>query len=210
LPRLADSTGNQDQDVDKPGTQDEAIQLMREIALGRDAALTRLIAIYGRGLALYASRFLGSPSEGDDVVQDTFLRVWQTAGRYDPARAAVSTWIYRIAANLCIDRQRRGRFWRLFGQTDVQEMAEVLPHDSPDATSTVGARQELAAVRQAIAGLPDRQRTAILLAAVAGMDRNEIAAIMDTNAGAVEQLLVRARRTLRERTGYEDARSDRR
>lgn len=182
----------------------EAVGLMREIAAGREPALVRLIAIYGRGLTLYASRFLGSPSDGDDVVQETFLKVWQMAGRYDPDRAAVSTWIYRIAANLCIDRQRRGRIWRLFGRTDITDVADELQDDAPEAAQTVAARQQLAHVRRAIAALPDRQRQAILLTAVAGMDSREIAAIMDTNQGAVEQLLVRARRTLRERTGHDD------
>jgi RNA polymerase sigma-70 factor, ECF subfamily len=206
LPRLDDSTGNQDLHVDKSGTAEEAIRLVHEIALGREAALTRLIAIHGRGLTLYASRFLGNLSEGDEVVQETFLRVWQTASRYDPARAAVSTWIYRIAANLCIDRQRRGRFWRMFGQGHVDDLADALADDGPDAVTTIAARQQLAAVRRAISDLPERQRQAILLAAVAGMDRREIAAIMDINIGAVEQLLVRARRTLRDKTGYDDGR----
>jgi RNA polymerase sigma-70 factor, ECF subfamily len=192
--------------LDPSGTQQQAIRLMHEIAAGSEPALVRLIAIYGRGLTLYASRFLGNSSEGDDVVQDAFLKVWQMAGRYDPDRAAVSTWIYRITANLCIDRQRRGRVWRLFGRTDIADMADEMPDDAPDAPTTVAARQQLAQVRRAIACLPDRQRQAILLTAVAGMDSREIAAIMDTNQGAVEQLLVRARRSLRTQTGYDNAR----
>jgi RNA polymerase sigma-70 factor, ECF subfamily len=191
--------------VDQPGTQDEAKHLMHEIANGRESALARLIAMHGRGLTLYASRFLGNPSEGDDVVQDTFLKVWQMAGRYDPDRAAVSTWIYRIATNLCIDRQRRGRFWRLFGRADIADHVDDFADDMPDAPTTIAARQNLARARQAIAALPDRQRQAILLAAVAGMDSPEIAAIMDTSRGAVEQLLVRARRSIRAETGYDDA-----
>jgi RNA polymerase sigma-70 factor, ECF subfamily len=178
---------------------------MRDIAAGHEPALARLIAIHGRALTLYVTRFLGSSSEGDDVVQETFLRVWQTAGRYDPTRAAVSTWIYRIAANLCIDRLRRGRIWRIFGRTDVQDIADELPSDAPDAPTTIAARQRLQQVRKAISGLPDRQRMALLLAAISGMDNQEIAAIMDASPGAVEQLLVRARRTLRAEAGVDDA-----
>ncbi len=185
--------------------QDEAIRLMRDIAAGREPALARLIALYGRGLTLYASRFLSSPSEGDEVVQEAFLKVWQTAARYDPDRAAVSTWLYRITANLCIDRQRRGRFWRFFARHDIADLADEMPDDAPDAPTTVAARQRLAQIRRAIAALPGRQRQAILLTAVAGMDSREIAAIMDTNQGAVEQLLVRARRSLRAQTGNNDA-----
>lgn len=191
--------------MDQPGTQHEAMRLMREIAAGSETALSRLIAIHGRRLTQYASRFLGNAAEGDDVAQDTFVRVWQTAGRYDPDRAAVSTWIYRIATNLCIDRQRRGRVWKLFGKTDIGDLADEIADDAPDAPTTVAARQQLVQVRRAISLLPDRQRQAILLAAVAGMDSRDIAAIMDANIGAVEQLLVRARRTLRAQSGYDNA-----
>lgn len=183
----------------------EAQGLMREIAAGHESALARLIAMHGRGLTLYASRFLGSSAEGDDVAQETFLKVWQMAGRYDPDRGAVSTWIWRIATNLCIDRQRRGRIRRLFGRTEISDIADEMPDDAPDAPTTIAARQQLVLVRRAIAGLPERQRQAILLAAVGGMDSREIAAIMDTNGGAVEQLLVRARRRLRAETGYDNA-----
>lgn len=191
--------------MEQPIRVQEAKGLMREIAAGREPALARLIAIHGQGITLYASRFLGNAAEGDDVAQETFLRVWQTAPRYDPDRAVVSTWIYRIATNLCIDRHRRARFWRLLGRADVQDMADVLPDDAPDAVTTLGARQQLMRVRMGIALLPERQRMAILLAAVSGLDSHEIAAIMGTNRGAVEQLLVRARRTLRAQTGNSDA-----
>ncbi len=192
--------------MEQPTSAQEAQRLMREIAAGRESALARLIAIYGRGLTLYATRFLGNAAEGDDVAQETFLRVWQTAGRFDPDRAGASTWIYRIAANLCIDRQRRGRFWRLFVRDDVHEMADLLQDDAPDAATTIAARRQLAQVRGAITALPERQRMAILLTAVAGMDTNEIAAIMGANQGAVEQLLVRARRSLRAQAGQDNER----
>lgn len=161
--------------------------------------------MHGRGVTLFVTRFLGNAAEGDDVVQETFLRVWQTAARYDPDRAAVSTWIYRIATNLCIDRQRRGRFWRMFSRAEVGDVADLVADDAPDAPTTLAARQQLDRVRRAIAALPDRQRSAILLSAVAGLEGREIATILDTNPGAVEQLLVRARRTLRAQTGYGDA-----
>lgn len=174
----------------------EAQDLMRQIAEGRQAALARLIALHGRGLTLYVTRFLGNAAEADEVVQDTFLQVWREAARYDPARAAVSTWIYRIATSRAIDRQRRLRVRRFLGLA-VED--DTHPDPTPGAARVVAGRQTLAAVRAEIARLPDRQRMALLLSAVGGMDTGEIAAIMQASPGAVEQLLVRARRTLRDR-----------
>jgi RNA polymerase sigma-70 factor, ECF subfamily len=189
---------------------EDATELMRQIAGGREAALSRLIARHGRGLTLFATRFLGSASEADEVVQDTFLQVWRQADRYDPARAAVSTWLYRIAANRCIDRQRRARVRRFLGIGGrVEDLAEVLPDPAPGAWSQVAARQRLAQVRHALMRLPDRQRMALLLCAVGGMDTAEIAAIMAASPGAVEQLLVRARKALRDQVPDDDLEEDR-
>jgi RNA polymerase sigma-70 factor, ECF subfamily len=183
----------------------EAIALMAEIAAGRETALARLMAIMGRDIALFAGRYLGNRADGEDIAQEAFLRVWRMAGSYDPGRAKVTTWIYRITVNLCIDRQRRNRFWRLFGRVDAQDMAGVLPDPAPDATAVVAGRQTLARVQAGIAALPERQRMAIMLCAVGGLETQEIAVAMGASAGAVEQLLVRARRQLRRDVGDDDA-----
>jgi RNA polymerase sigma-70 factor, ECF subfamily len=179
--------------------------LMQDIAKGHRPALARLMAQHARGVALFAGRFLANAADGDDIAQETFLRVWRQAGRYDPARASVATWIYRIATNLCIDRQRRNRFWRLFGRVHVDDVADVVSDGAVDAAHALAAKQRLARMRRVIDTLPARQRTAILLTAVAEMETDAVAAVMKTSAGAVEQLLVRARRTLRRAEGETDA-----
>jgi RNA polymerase sigma-70 factor (ECF subfamily) len=168
------------------------------MAEGREAALAELIARHGRGLTLFATRFLGDPALADEVAQDTFLRAWREAARYDPARGAATTWLYRIAANLCRDRLRRARLRRMLWRGPrAEDLSEVLADPAPGAAATLEGRQRLAATRQALARLPERQRLAILLTVVAGMDNAEAAAIMATSRGSVEQLLIRARRALR-------------
>jgi RNA polymerase sigma-70 factor, ECF subfamily len=191
--------------VTRTDTAQEAERLMAEIAAGRETALARLMGLFGRDIAVFAARYLGNRADGDEIAQETFLRVWRMAGRYDPARARVATWLYRIAANLCIDRHRRNRFWRIFGRESAEDWAEVLADPAPDATMVVAGRQRLARVRVGIAALPDRQRMAIMLCAVAGLETPAIAEAMGTSAGAVEQLLVRARRQLRRDVGDDDA-----
>jgi RNA polymerase sigma-70 factor, ECF subfamily len=183
----------------------EAAGLMAEIAAGRETALARLMGMLGRDVAVFAGRYLGNRADGEEIAQETFLRVWRMAGRYDPARAKVKTWIYRIAVNLCIDRQRRTRFWRIFGREQAADWADVLPDPAPEATAVVAGRQRLARVQAGIADLPERQRMTIMLCALGGLDTPQIAQAMGASVGAVEQLLVRARRSLRKDLGDDDA-----
>jgi len=106
-----------------------------------------------------------------------------------------TTWIYRILVNGCIDRRRRRGLRALAGLGDVE--TEAVPDPAPDAFTVAGDRQRLARVREGLGRLGARQRMAVLLSAVAGLDTAAIAETMGTTTGGVEQLLVRARRSLR-------------
>jgi RNA polymerase sigma-70 factor (ECF subfamily) len=104
-------------------------------------------------------------------------------------------------ANRCIDLRRWRRFRTFVGLDDVQD---ALPAEQPDAEAGMGARQELAIVRSSLAELPERQRMALLLRTVAGLDVPAVAHVMGTTPGSVEQLLVRARRSLRDQLAQAD------
>ncbi|MEJ1117399.1 sigma-70 family RNA polymerase sigma factor [Phyllobacterium sp. CCNWLW109] len=173
---------------------DEA--LLAHIAAGEQHALRELVDRHGRGLKLFASRYLGGAHEAEDVVQDVFFSVWNNAKRFDPAKGRATTWIYRIAVNRCIDVKRWRRFRVFLGFEDT---GDVLASEDPPTDALIGARQELAIVRAGLDKLPERQRMALLLRALADLDVPSIAEAMGTSAGSVEQLLVRARRTLRAR-----------
>jgi RNA polymerase sigma-70 factor, ECF subfamily len=184
--------------VPPPETSDDAT-LLAAITQGSEPALGALIARHGPGVTAVATRYLCNHAEAEDVVQEAFFRVWQHAGRFDPARARASTWIYAIAVRMCIDRLRKLKLRRMFGLGAGLDGGDLVADPAPGTDQTVAARQELALTRQALAALPDRQRLAILLAAVGGLDTAAIAEALDITPGAVEQLLVRARRGLRER-----------
>ncbi|MFN5996729.1 MAG: RNA polymerase sigma factor [Paracoccaceae bacterium] len=177
-------------------TADEDRQTMAALAAGDRQAMARLIRRHGPGLRRLLAGTLAAPHEAEDLAQETFLRVWAAAARYDPDKAAPSTWIYRIALRLAIDRNRRTGFRRFLGLDAAPEPED----DRPDIETDLAARQELALTRRALAALPDRQQQALLLRAVAGMTNADIAATLGISAGAVEQLLVRARAALRAET----------
>lgn len=187
---VAGESGDERQDETR-----EDDNLLVRVAQGDQAALVRLIERQGRGLRLFAARYLGSAADAEDIVQDVFVAAWKNAGRFDPARGRATTWLYRIAANRCIDARRRRGFRAFIG---LDEMEDAVADEAPRADQRLGARQELAAVRNGLSRLPERQRMALLLRAVADLDVPAIAEVMGASAGSVEQLLVRGRRGLRQ------------
>lgn len=190
---VAGESGDERQDETR-----EDDNLLVRVAQGDQAALVRLIERQGRGLRLFAARYLGSAADAEDIVQDVFVATWKNAGRFDPARGRATTWLYRIAANRCIDARRRRGFRAFIG---LDEMEDAVADEAPRADQRLGARQELAAVRNGLSRLPERQRMALLLRAVADLDVPAIAEVMGASAGSVEQLLVRGRRGLRQHLG---------
>lgn len=168
--------------------------LLLRVAAGDQAALEHLIDRHGRGLRLFATRYLGSANDAEDLVQEVFVAVWKHAGRFDPRKGRASTWLYRITANRCIDARRRRSFRAFIGLEAAQD---TVADTGPDADLWLGARQELAIVRDGLSALPERQRMALLLLAVADLDVGAISQVMGASAGSVEQLLVRGRRGLR-------------
>ena len=171
-------------------TEDADRVLLERVANGDEHAYRELAQRYLAPILRYAARILGDAAEGEDVAQETFLRLWQQASRYESREAKPTTWLYRIAHNLCIDRLRRRR--------DVSsEHAADAP--SADRTGARLDRQELVAeLSRALAALPERQRAAIVLVHHEGMSQGEAAAVLDCRVDAVESLLARARRSLRE------------
>lgn len=145
----------------------------------------------GRVVAL-AARVLGSAAEAEDVAQEVFTRVWTSAGSWRPGAARFTTWLHRVALNLCLDRLARRR------EAPLESAPEPV-----DPGPTPAARLEEAEVRQRvgreIAALPERQRVALALCHYEGLRNIEAAEIMGVTVEALESLLARARRTLRER-----------
>ncbi len=135
-------------------------------------------------------RLTRNAEDAADLAQETFLRVWSSAGTWKPKRVKFATWLHRIARNLCIDAHRRRRDSE---QIDV----DTLCSDEADPDEMPARERLCAALASALAALPERQRTALLLCHRQGMSNRDAAAVLAVSVDALESLLARARRTLR-------------
>ena len=143
-----------------------------------------------------AARMTGSTADAEDVVQDAYLKAHRALcrGSFD-GRSSVGTWLYRIAANTALDHLRRSQTRKEEPQSSD---ARVDQHVSSDA------RLALAELAQWLEDLPPDQRAALVLKSVEGLTSKEVAEALGRSEGAVEQLLVRARATLKKRRQTND------
>jgi RNA polymerase sigma-70 factor, ECF subfamily len=184
--------------ADANADPDEA--LIARIARGDERAFTEVVRRHTGRLRTLVRRFVGETGEADDIIQETFWTVWRKADSWKPGGPPFGAWLTRIAINRAIDADRRKRVRRFFGIEEADEVAD----SASSAEDVLTTRSELEAVATDIHDLPPRQRAAILLAAGGERSNMEIADAMGLSAGAVEQLLVRARRSLRARLTERD------
>jgi RNA polymerase sigma-70 factor (ECF subfamily) len=165
------------------------VALMARIAVRDQQAFRQLAERYVERIIAVAQRILGNAAEADEVAQETLFRVWQHADRWDPARAELAVWIYRITCNLSIDRTRRRIFRPLDPADDIADTA-------PLAIDTLVAREAQTQLAAALAALPARQRAAITLFYHEELSGEATAAALGVSVPGVWSLLLRGRRAL--------------
>ena len=170
------------------GDDDDA--LLARFASG-DQSAARLLAERhtGRVLAL-GTRMLKDAAEAEDVAQEAMLRAWKNAADWRPGEAKFSTWLHKVALNLCYDRLRKR-------QTKPLEDAPEPIDDRASALEELEADERVAVLQDALAELPERQRAAIQLCHYEERSNPETAEILGVSVEAVESLLSRGRRALR-------------
>lgn len=155
-----------------------------------DMAAARLLADrHAPRLLAQANRLLRDRAEAEDVAQEAMLRLWKIAPDWRQGEAKVSTWLYRVAANLCTDRLRRRR------GTGLDSIAEPAD-DKPTAEAAMQSDERSRALRAALDQLPERQRIAVTLRHIDELSNPDIAAAMDLSVEAVESLTARGKRNL--------------
>jgi RNA polymerase sigma-70 factor (ECF subfamily) len=175
----------------RDGSDDD---LMRRAGRGDNGAFAALVARHLPRATALAIRITGNRSDAEEIVQEAFLRTWKKAPDWtdqEAAGAQFTTWFTRVLVNLCIDRRRRP------GWSPLEAAAELEAPD-PGGFDIVARNQASARVLAALADLPDRQRAALTLCHWDGRTNIEAAEILEISIGALESLLVRARRTLRD------------
>lgn len=192
---------------DEPG-RDPGVAWMLRYQRGDERAFDQLVESYSPRIYGLLTRFLGPTEAREDLVQEVFLRVIRARADYRP-EARFSTWLYRIAFNLCVNENERRRpavsLDRFEGQLGEGQLGESRIEESSEDQGVPGPgaaleREDLvASVRAAIAELPARQRMALVLAKYEDLPYDEVGKALGTSEKAIKSMIHRAREALRAR-----------
>lgn len=164
--------------------------LMERTASGDKLAFTDFLQRHLQPLVMYIKRYVPQTSDAEEIAQESFTRVWSHAQRWQASEAPAKAWLYRIAYNLCMD------FWRR--DTRYESLTEE-PTLAGNLDQKLDHADRQALLSELIAGLPERQRTALWLCTYQTLSNSEAASVMQISIDALESLLARARRSLRKR-----------
>ena len=190
-------------DAGASGEERSDAEIMLQVKAGDDSAFAYLVQKYRRPMVNFMYRIAHNAAGAEDLAQEVFLRVYRSRETYE-ASAKFTTWLYRIATNLAVNYARDTRHERAENQVSLDEPDEEsgrtldLPDRSPSAEENLVKRERLAAIRQRVQALPERQRIAVLMHKFQQMDYRQIAEVLKLSESATKSLLFRAYETLRE------------
>jgi len=185
----------------EPSPADLDLDLMQRVASDDEAAVAELFDRFGSLVYRMAYQTMPTRSEAEDVVQEVFIRLWRTAGRYDPKRAALVTWVMLIARRHMVDRLRRARA-RVRPSVLEEDRSPAFDADSPGRGLELDER--FAGLMAKIDQLPELQRTVVKRAYLNGQTLKQIGIELGIPLGTIKSALSRALVRLRERCGGEE------
>jgi RNA polymerase sigma-70 factor, ECF subfamily len=169
--------------------------LLRQVADRRPEALGMLYSRYAPALLALAGRILGGTPEAEEVLQEVFLHVWNHAGRYDPTRSSVSTWLILIGRSRAIDRLRTRKVVERTHENAA--LRDPAGHASPEGVESVFVHERRERVRGEMEKLPPEQRQVLEMAFYEGLSQSEIAARAGLPLGTVKTRTLLAMKKLR-------------
>ena len=181
---------------------DEA--LMQELAQGAHLAFEELLTRYETPVITFCYAFLRNREAAEDIAQETFMRVFRNAKRYQPV-AKFTTWLYKIAANLCINELKKGKLRSTLSldepagpDPDGSRIVERIAADTTSPLTALEQAEAQALISKAIEHLPPDQRTTLVMVEYHQMQYQDIAEILEVSVSAIKMRVKRARETLRE------------
>jgi RNA polymerase sigma-70 factor (ECF subfamily) len=184
--------------------QDKAdLLLMQRVCANEEAAMAELYDRFGALVYRMAVQAMPSRAEAEDAVQEVFVRLWRTAERYDPTRAALVTWVMLISRRHLVDRLRRARARVKAGSLDMSESSPLPLPAEEGAAPKIERDERFAALMKKVDALPELQRAVVKRAYLGGQTLRQIGEELQTPIGTVKSALSRALVRLRERTSEE-------
>lgn len=182
-------------------TADQDFELMTRVAIDDEAAITQLYDRFGSLVYRMAYQSMPTRADAEDVVQEVFVRLWRTAGRYDPKRAALVTWVMLLSRRMMVDRLRR---MRARVRPAMLDEGWSPPSSASEPRELLELNERFGAVMERIEKLPELQKTVIKRAYLKGQTLKQIGTELDIPLGTIKSALSRALVRLRERTSGEE------
>jgi len=177
-------------------------EVMLRVKAGDDSAFEYLVQKYRRPMISFMYRMTRNQAVAEELAQEVFLRVYRSRQSYE-ASAKFTTWLYRIATNLAVNHARDTRHERPENIVSIDEPDEDtgltvdVPDTSISAEENIMRRERMAAIREKVQALPERQKTAVIMHKYQQMDYRQIAEVLKLSESATKSLLFRAYETLR-------------
>jgi RNA polymerase sigma-70 factor (ECF subfamily) len=173
-------------------------KLLQKTRDGDRRAAEALVRSVSPKIFALAYRMFKNQADAEEVVQEALLKLWKVIPEWEFGKAKVETWLYRITYNLCIDKLRASKKYI------AEEIDDTHAADNISAEKTMIISQSVSQLGASIENLPSRQKSAIVLTYYEGLSAKEASAIMDTSVEAIESLLARAKRKLKEELNQQE------
>lgn len=183
-------------------TSDAAVML--RVAAGDEAGFNFLVQKHYRAMIHFLFRMVRNQAVAEELAQEVFLRVYRSRESYR-AEAKFTTWLYRIATNLAVNHARDTKHERAAQNVYLDQPDEEtgttpdVADDEPNVEQNILRDERMAAIRQHVMALPERQRMAVLMHKYQGMDYRQIGDVLKLSESATKSLLFRAYQTLRDK-----------
>jgi len=187
---------------------DDDIELMLSFQKGEKSCFEKILEKYEKPLINFIFRTIGDRWAAEDLTQEVFLRIYRSAATYKPL-AKFSTWLYKIATDICIDYQRKNKHKHEFVSLDnpVTTEEEEIKREIPDQSTvapdiSIDKKQISEIIQSALFSLPTNQRLALTLRIYENKSYQEISKILGCSISGVESLLFRARQNLKQKLSF--------